>query len=485
MPRDARRNSAAAAELLDELEGGKGPFIGSAIGLDVPPGFEVKEYVVSGTAAAYRPTGPLTPDGRWPFEADSTAEYRTRILVRRPSEPATASGTVVLEWLNVSGGADSNPEWHSVMEEIIRRGHVWVGVSAQRIGVAGGAVLTHPPSADEAHDVAGRGLTALDPARYGSLLHPGDGYSFDIFTQVARALRDGGPATAGMKPDVVLAAGESQSAFALTTYYNGVEPLAAGVFDGFLLHSRSAISLPLVGPGEAADVSRSFGRVEPSVFRDDVDAPVLVLQAEGDVIGPLNSVVVRQPDTDTLRLWEVAGTAHADVHLLGPTAKRIDCGVPINNGPMHVVAKAALHRLEAWIRTGDPPPSARAPRGDRRPLPRNPPRRRRDRAGRCPHTSGRCARRRPVRSPGPESGSDLPAVRQHEAARSSPARRSLSEPGRLRRAVPERRRRGGRGRLRPRRRPRCPPRVRATGTRGLVAGVSGARAAPPRSRSRP
>jgi hypothetical protein len=358
VPRDARRNSAAAAELLDELEGGKGPFIGSAIGLDVPPGFEVKEYVVCGTAAAYRPTGPLTPDGRWPFEADSTAEYRTRILIRRPSEPATASGTVVLEWLNVSGGADSNPEWHSVIEEIIRRGHVWVGVSAQRIGVAGGAVLTHPPSADEAHDVAGRGLTALDPARYESLLHPGDGYSFDIFTQVARALRDGGPATAGMTPDVVLAAGESQSAYALTTYYNGVEPLAAGVFDGFLLHSRSAISLPLVGPGEAADVSRSFGRVEPSVLRDDVDAPVLVLQAEGDVIGPLNSVVVRQPDTDTLRLWEVAGTAHADVHLLGPTAKRIDCGVPINNGPMHVVAKAALHRLEAWIRTGDPPPSA-------------------------------------------------------------------------------------------------------------------------------
>jgi len=38
----------------------------------------------------------------------------------------------------------------------------------------------------------------------------------------------------------------------------------------------------------------------------------------------------RQPDRDRFRLWEVAGTAHADVHLVGPLASSIDCGVPIN-----------------------------------------------------------------------------------------------------------------------------------------------------------
>ena len=31
----------------------------------------------------------------------------------------------------------------------------------------------------------------LLPARYGTLDHPGDGFSFDIYTQVARALRTG------------------------------------------------------------------------------------------------------------------------------------------------------------------------------------------------------------------------------------------------------------------------------------------------------
>ncbi len=243
------------------------------------------------------------------------------------------------------------------MNEIARRGHTWVGVSAQIIGVGGGPVLTHAPSADEAHDVAGRGLMALDPARYGSLVHPGDGYSFDIFTQVAVAVRAGGPATGGLEPEVVLAAGESQSAFALTTYYNGVQGLTHA-FDGFFVHSRAAFSLPLVGPGCHADYSRSIRGGEAPVFRQDLNTPVLELQAEGDVVGRLNSVAARQPDTETFRLWEVCGTAHADVHLLGPTADRVDCGVPINNGPMHLVAKAALRALDIWVRTGVAPPAA-------------------------------------------------------------------------------------------------------------------------------
>jgi hypothetical protein len=85
---------------------------------------------------------------------------------------------------------------------------------------------------------------------------------------------------------------------------------------------------------------------------------VLTLQAESDVTGILNSVAVRQPDSDTMRLWEVAGTAHADVHLLGPIADLLDCGAPINDGPLHLVAKAALRGLVEWVRTGEPPPEA-------------------------------------------------------------------------------------------------------------------------------
>ena len=212
-------------------------------------------------------------------------------------------------------------------------------------------------SAPGTEDLAGKGLKAIDPARYGSLEHPGDGFSFDIFTQVARALRQGGPALGGLKPQRVLAAGESQSAIALTTYYDGVQPLTHA-FDGFFVHSRASVGLPLVGPGEYADLAGGLGGT-PAIFRTDLAAPVIDLQAESDVTGILNSVVVRQPDSDTFRLWEVAGTAHADVHLLGPTiADVLDCGAPINNGPLHLVAKAALRGLDEWVRAGQAPPAA-------------------------------------------------------------------------------------------------------------------------------
>jgi len=47
------------------------------------------------------------------------------------------------------------------------------------------------------------------------------------------------------------------------------------MFDGFFIHSRGSVSLPLVGPGEYADiVSAIAGGVRP-VFRDDLDAPVM------------------------------------------------------------------------------------------------------------------------------------------------------------------------------------------------------------------
>ncbi len=202
---------------------------------------------------------------------------------------------------------------------------------------------------------AGKGLRAIDPARYGTLKHPGDGYSLDIYTQVARAVRTGAGLD-GLAPKHLIAAGESQSAFALVTYYNGVQPLSHA-FDGFFVHSRGASGLPLVGQSQNAGIANAIGGT-PTIFRTDQTAPILDIQTETDVGSVLNSYAARQPDSDRFRLWEVAGTAHADAHLVGPSAKYIDCGVPINNGPMHIVAKAALRALTVWLTTGTAPVTA-------------------------------------------------------------------------------------------------------------------------------
>jgi hypothetical protein len=187
------------------------------------------------------------------------------------------------------------------------------------------------------------------------LEHPGDGYAYDIYTQVARAIR-AGDVLGDLEPQTVIAAGESQSAFALVTYVNGFQP-AAKQFDGFFVHSRGAAALPMPGPGEGADIAGAIA-LPPTIFRTDTDVPIMDVQTEGDVTSVLGSVRARQPDSDTFRLWEVAGTAHADKHLAGTVEGTVNCGVPINDGPMHVVVKAAYHALKTWVHDGTAPPKA-------------------------------------------------------------------------------------------------------------------------------
>jgi hypothetical protein len=339
---------------LTPLTGGHGVFRGvTADDALAAAGYVQREYAAAGTASSYAATNGFPTNGRLKFTPNGTASYRTRILVRRPADPARFSGTVAVEWLNVSGGFDSAPDWDMVHEDVMRRDDIWVGVSAQMIGVMGGPVLVTVPAR---HAFAGKGLRGVDPARYGSLSHPGDGYAFDIFTQVARAIRNGGSVLGGAKPTHLIAMGESQSAFALVTYIDGVQPLTHA-FDGFFVHSRGASLLPIAGPGKPAGIADSIGK-RPVIFRTDQRVPVLNLQTESDVAGFFASVTARQPDSTSFRLWEVAGTAHSDAHLLGPDATGLDCGVPVNNGPAHVVAKAAYNGLSEWVDNGTLPPIA-------------------------------------------------------------------------------------------------------------------------------
>jgi hypothetical protein len=227
-----------------------------------------------------------------------------------------------------------------------------VGVSAQKIGVEGGPVAVQVPALG---DPPGKGLKVIDPARYGSLEHPGDAYSYDLFTQIARAVRAGG-GLGDLRPERVIAAGESQSAFLLTTYVNGVQPLTQA-FDGFILHSRGGAPSPL-GEGDGPiDVATALAG-KPTIIRTDVGVPVLIVETESDLVTIIGYYPARQDDTDRLRLWEIAGSAHVDRTVLGPHEEGIDCGVAINDGPQKFVVAAGLRAMDTWVRTGKAPPKA-------------------------------------------------------------------------------------------------------------------------------
>jgi predicted lipoprotein with Yx(FWY)xxD motif len=302
-------------------------------------GYVEQEFQMAGTAGLYTYATPPPPP--WTIEPARSQPYATRLIVRRPADPAKFNGTVVVEWLNVTAGFDQDIEWARVGEHLTHAGFAYVGVSAQAAGVDA--------------------LKKWDPSRYGSLTIADDGLSYDIFSQAGAAVRQlNATLLGGLPVKHVLGTGASQSAWRLVVYVNAFHPLAHA-YDGYLLHSRGRGSPPIQGTGVIADQ-------RPVPIRDDLDAPVLVLQTEGDLL-TLDYAVARQPDTDHIRTWEVAGAPHVgggtpyDTAVAnGIRARDVGTAPPPSNPtcltnpfPIWPVADAAWDRLRAWVDGGAPP----------------------------------------------------------------------------------------------------------------------------------
>ncbi|WP_051574789.1 alpha/beta hydrolase domain-containing protein [Mycobacterium sp. URHB0044] len=318
-------------------------------------GYAMEEFFVSGTATSYDPAG-------------ATADYTTRIVVLTPSDPTRFNGTVLVEWVNVSGGIDAPAVWFMAHREIIRAGYAYVAVSAQRVGVeGGGASIT-------GFDMS---LKTQDAQRYGTLEHPGDAYAYDIFSQIGQLIRDRpGDVLGESRPEAVVAIGESQSAMFLSTYVNAVDPLAK-TYDGFLVHSRFGEAAPLDGTSIL-----DAGEPEATPFTDELRVPVMTVITETDLVDGVRVGYhrARRPDANTLRTWEIPGTAHADNYTIkvgfidsgsAPLADLVAAYEPtktlmgqelphfINFAPQHhYVLQAALAQLNDWVRTGTPAPTA-------------------------------------------------------------------------------------------------------------------------------
>jgi hypothetical protein len=334
-------------------------------------GYVEEEFFFSGGATSYKAAGDLPNDGRWTVQPAEAAPYASRLVVIRPSDAKRFNGTVVVEWLNVTTGGDSGIDWTYLHRELIRDGFAYTGVSAQKVGIEGG------PSPAQ----SGTPLKSSNPERYGKLSHPGDAFSYDIYSQAGRAIRgaSGVKILGPLELKRVLAAGESQSAAFLTTYVNAIDPLDK-VYDGFLIHSRFANGSALAGAMGGGRGPAANGVTPTGVqIRVDVRVPVLTFETETDVIGQNTMFVyARQSDSDRLRIWEVAGTAHVDSYYFAvgaidsgsATIERLAAawrpgtmggglGLPMNSGPQHhYVDEAALYHLNRWVGDGKAPSKA-------------------------------------------------------------------------------------------------------------------------------
>lgn len=318
------------------------PFLATDINLG-SYGYSEQEFFLEGEGYRYDTSVPFDqtaprietggPDG------DGTYPFKTRIVVRRPLNPAEANGIVIAEWNNVTSTQDVEFNWFGDPYYLLENGYTFVGVTAQTMGVSS--------------------LKAFNHARYGSLTVNGNGtvptgggndadaLSYDVFSSVVNALqgtRNGVDPLAGINPVRVIASGDSQSCGRLSTHYNKIEP-THGIVDGYLLTVCTS-ALRIDRPEKAIRIITETENRRPRTIAD-------------------------LPDTGSIRHWEVAAASHLPrvaFDNLNPVLSRdfmvgtAECEkFPLSRIKWPFTQNIAIKDLASWSSGGAAPPIA--PRG--------------------------------------------------------------------------------------------------------------------------
>jgi hypothetical protein len=114
--RAAGRRGSGKVRRMSELSRLTGPVAGPPgiimTGFDLgQAGYTLEEFFLESTATAFEPVGPVGADGYWEVAPAGQAPFTTRLVACRPSDPGAYTGTVILEWLNVSAGFDAPAHW--------------------------------------------------------------------------------------------------------------------------------------------------------------------------------------------------------------------------------------------------------------------------------------------------------------------------------------------------------------------------------------
>jgi hypothetical protein len=313
------------------------PFLATTIPL-ASYGYTEQEYFISGTGSTYSTTGAVNVTGTKLTtggpNGNGTYPFKTRIVVRRPENPANFNGHVIVEWQNVTAGYDLEANWLGDPYYLLKHGYAYVTVSAQNVGVN---YLKKTFNAE----------------RYGSLeVGPtGDALSYDIFGSAIKAVRgDGtGPEPLGSLTShiqKVTASGESQSCGRMVTYYNKIAPLHE-IVDNYLL------------------------TVCTEALR--ADRPEKVLRVITEFENKNQQTEAEAPANPSLRHWEAAGASHI------PFLAAANWAAPVerDTGPdiadcLHrpvlsrvqwpYLVNTGIKDLNEWSEGGSPPPLA--PRGE-------------------------------------------------------------------------------------------------------------------------
>ncbi len=357
------------------------PFLGAASTaqpLDLASrGYVENEFVVSGTANAYD----WNAAGAGVVARGMPVPYATRLLVRQPAPGRRFSGLVVLELLDPTPLHDTSPVFSLAQEELLRAGHVWVGVTVKPVAIAAlqtvdagryGKLSFAYPQSPECRPAAP--LPGVPGSDSNVLAAPGseNGLAYDAIAQAGALLRSGSrenPLVA-LEPRRIVAAGFGEAAGMLVTFLNArATTLRLGdgspIFDAYLPIAGGIVEAPInqcAAPLAADDARRQIGPRDAAVFNvmTQTEVPRALPQRRADSDDP----------KDFYRLYEVAGAAHSaptgsarpglrDLGLLGVSGSMDDpCEEPQADFPLGLAVNGVVAQIEQWLFKGTLPSKA-------------------------------------------------------------------------------------------------------------------------------
>ena len=334
-----------------------------------PAGYVEEEYYLFGAAPAITAAG----------EALFDAPYTTRILVRKPADPAKFNGTVVIEpftWFGERGAG-----WILTRDYLVREGYAYVGytlnINAPRpdpkfVGWSEteAAPYTGIVNFEFMRDYDYARYAPLgfyfDPERFdrGGAVDPFVPQSQGVGAQLAMLLKSNDPEgpMAGLDVERVYVNSWAVTAQVWMDYVDqgrhqqwrmpDGSPLIDAYMTGRMAHGE-------VG-GEILRIPRQMPPGTPfvTVFTQSE----LTYDVVNEIPAPEDS------DEPQLRFYEVTGLPHlrlADVGTgeIEPTAEDVGRGddpmcTTLYDEPVEYVASALLDAMDEWVRTGTPMPRA-------------------------------------------------------------------------------------------------------------------------------
>ena len=356
---------------------------------DLEQAYVEEEFFVEGAATVYTYNDPPVPGEIIPFDVD--VPYVTRIIVRRPVDPAKFKGTVIIEWWNSTAGFDTAPVWDASAEFYAREGWIYVGVTNSNTSI------THLVNGCS---LALGFLPVTCEGRYATptitLSMPENGQAYEMVSQIANLLKSASPENP-IPPvygsvERLFHAGQSQQGGSMVTYATAFHSV---VNDGYFVQAASSARPINFGTPCSDPLALPYPDCTPRLAGDDrrvaTDLPVPVYRAmtETDMgcgppfcDGSTNALqprgviggASRQTDFADFRYYEMPGTAHSTVHkdveVLAPNVLFPDglfledtCANPFNtlaDGPVfgsHLY-NAMWKNMEFQSRFGVPPPHA-------------------------------------------------------------------------------------------------------------------------------